>query len=356
MRYVAPSIELADQLPVAEGELLARGRRRTGCPRDRHSRVWRSIASGSLAPMRTRSSPPTRLAIGPSSICAGLAHRAGVERRDLGHVVVGRADEPGGVPRLGVEHGLAVDAVPLEPAPVDVEVLPDRADEDGSLAEVRHPEGDVRRDPAPADLEVLGEERQRDLVELLDDEGVREPAPERHEVVGRDGAGEGDVHGRNLSRASVAASWAVCFGSGPAYRRCMATPTPEPDPGPLGRPRLRRALPSSSGTASRSRTRGRPRDASPSRRGPAGTPGPTSPTRHRHWWRIWTRSAPDVTPQTAAPCPGTAVRRVGSSARRPPPPGCTRTGAASTLRPSVRGSAEGVAAGAGTRPRWGCRS
>ena len=34
---------------------------------------------------------------GASSIIAGLAHRAGVERRDLAHLLVGRADEAGGV-------------------------------------------------------------------------------------------------------------------------------------------------------------------------------------------------------------------------------------------------------------------
>ena len=149
-----------------------RGSAANGMPRVRHSRVWRSIASGSLAPMSTRSSPPTRSAIGSSSMSRASRHRPGVEGRDLGHVLVGGADEAGGVLGLGDVHGLAVHAVALQPAAVVGEVLTDRPHEDRALPEVGHAEGDVGGHPAAADLEVVREEGQRDLVELLDDEGV----------------------------------------------------------------------------------------------------------------------------------------------------------------------------------------
>ena len=75
---------------------------------------------------------------------ARLGHRAGVERRDLVEVVVGGADEAGGVRDLADVHRAAVDAVPLEPGPVVGEVGADRADQDRAQAELAHAEGDVR--------------------------------------------------------------------------------------------------------------------------------------------------------------------------------------------------------------------
>ena len=55
---------------------------------------------------------------------------------------------------------------------------------------------------AAADLEVVDEEGQGDLVELLDDERVGEPAREGHQVVGGDGAGDGDLHARRTYPAA----------------------------------------------------------------------------------------------------------------------------------------------------------
>ncbi len=92
---------------------------------------------------------------------AGLAHRAGVERRDLAHVLVGGADEPRGVGDVADVHRQAVDAVALEPTPiVEVEVGADRPDESRGESELRHAEGDVRRDSAPTNHKVIDEERQ----------------------------------------------------------------------------------------------------------------------------------------------------------------------------------------------------
>ena len=125
-----------------------------------------------------------------------VGHRAGVERRDLGHVVVGRADEPRRVPRVADVDRLAVHPVALQPGPVVGEVLAHRAHEDRPLAEVRHAERDVGRHAAAPDLQLVREEGERDLVELLDDERVAEAAPEGHEMVGRNGPGDRDLHGR----------------------------------------------------------------------------------------------------------------------------------------------------------------
>ena len=56
-----------------------------GMPPLRHSSVWRSIASGSSAPMSTRSRPP--LVVDRAELDhPGLGHRPGVEGGDLGHV------------------------------------------------------------------------------------------------------------------------------------------------------------------------------------------------------------------------------------------------------------------------------
>jgi hypothetical protein len=128
----------------------------------------------------------------------GLLHRAGVERRHLVLVEVGGAQEPGGVLELGDVHGAGVHPVALEPrAVVGVEVLPDRADQDRVEAELPEPEADVGRHAAAADLELVDEERQAHPVELVGDELLGEAAGEGHQVVGRDGAGHGDAHGRS---------------------------------------------------------------------------------------------------------------------------------------------------------------
>src|SRR5436305_10321573 len=103
----------------------------------------------------------------------------------------------------------AVDAVALEPGTVLREVLADGAHEQRAMPQRREAEGDVRRHPAAADLQVVHEERQGHPLQPLDDEVVGEPAVEGHEVVGRDGPGDGDTHGSSpypavASRAPVA--------------------------------------------------------------------------------------------------------------------------------------------------------
>lgn len=126
---------------------------------------------------------------------AGLAHRARVEGADLVVVGVGGADEAGGVQGLGDTDRVGVDAVPVEPGPVLVEVRAGRADQDRTGAELTHAEGDVRGYAAPAYVQLVDQEGERDRVQLVRDELVREAAGEGHEVVGGDGAGDCDAHG-----------------------------------------------------------------------------------------------------------------------------------------------------------------
>ncbi len=143
---------------------------------------------------------------GPELDVAGLAHRAGVEAGDLRVVVVGRADEPRGVLELGDPDARGVDVVALQPGAVVLEVGPGPSDEQRAQAEVAHPEADVRRDAAAPDLQLLDQEGQRDLVQLLDHQGVGEPAPVGHQVVGRDGPGDSDAHGGKVSPPCASSS------------------------------------------------------------------------------------------------------------------------------------------------------
>jgi hypothetical protein len=127
---------------------------------------------------------------------AGLGHRAGVERRDLAHVVVGGADEPRGVGGLGDVHARAVDAVALEPGLVVTEVVADSADQHGGCAQYGHAERDVRADTAATNHQVVDQEAQGDAMQLLGHELLCEPPREVHEMVGRDASGDGYGHGR----------------------------------------------------------------------------------------------------------------------------------------------------------------
>lgn len=149
---------------------------------------------------------------------AGLAHRARVEGADLVVVGVGGAHEAGGVQGLGDADGRGVDAVPVEPGAVLVEVEARGADEDRLGAELAHAEGDVRTDASPAHVEVVDQEGERDRVQLVRDELVGEAAGEGHEVVGGDGAGDCDAHGVALLGEGVLTVHAIGSVWGTARR------------------------------------------------------------------------------------------------------------------------------------------
>jgi len=84
---------------------------------------------------------------------------------------------------------VAVDPVPLQPGAVVGEVVTGRTDEHRPQAQPAQAEAHVGGDTAPADLEVVDEEGDRELVQLLDHEGVLEPSPEGHQVVSGNGPG-----------------------------------------------------------------------------------------------------------------------------------------------------------------------
>ena len=75
------------------------------------------------------------------------------------------------------------------------EVAADRADEHRPQAEQTQPVGHVRAGPAPVLHEVVDEEGERDVLHLALDELLDELPREGHQVVGGDGAGDGDGHG-----------------------------------------------------------------------------------------------------------------------------------------------------------------
>ena len=80
--------------------------------------------------------------------------------RDLGHILVGGADEPRGVRAVRHQHVVAVHAVRGEPLPVVVEVRADRTHQRRVSAEHAHREGHVARDAAAVHDEVVDEEAQ----------------------------------------------------------------------------------------------------------------------------------------------------------------------------------------------------
>ena len=80
---------------------------------------------------------------GARSISRAARHRTGVERRDLAHVVVRGAHEPGGLHVVADQHAGAVDAVVGQPGPVLGEVGAHRADEQRGVTEHTQGERDV---------------------------------------------------------------------------------------------------------------------------------------------------------------------------------------------------------------------
>ena len=127
---------------------------------------------------------------------AGLRHRARVERRDLVVGRVGRADEAGGVLELGPVHALRCRRrAARSQASYSAKSLPTAPTRTGCEAQQAQPVGDVRARAAPVLHEVVDEEGQRDVLHLPLDELLDELPREGHQVVGGDGAGDGDGHG-----------------------------------------------------------------------------------------------------------------------------------------------------------------
>ena len=164
-------------------------------PSARHSSVCRNIASGSLAPTITRSGVPVCATDVGQLDVAGLRHRAGIERRDLSHVLVGGADEPGRVGGVRDQHAVAVDAVRGEPA-AGSRRSPCRPRRPASASPPSTPDGEghVARDAAAMDDQIVDEEAQRHLLQMVGQQLLGEPARETHQMVGRDRSGHRNGH------------------------------------------------------------------------------------------------------------------------------------------------------------------
>ena len=187
--------QLADQVALAEGELLARvGDERVAAlaallgvaEHRRRGRRRRSARSRARRPAST---------IGRQLDQPGLAHRAGVERGELRHRGVGGAHEPGGVagPRRCAPSRSRRRAAPARSGSRRSPRRP-RPTSTGRRPSWPSPKHMLAAHAAAPDLEVVDEEGDRELVELLDDQGVGELAPEGHQVVGGDGAGDEQRH------------------------------------------------------------------------------------------------------------------------------------------------------------------
>ena len=98
---------------------------------------------------------------------AGLRHGTGVERRDLGHVEVGGADETRGVRGFGDQHVVAVDAVGLQPFAVFAEVVAGRTDQRHVAAQHADGERDVSRHAAAVNHQVVDQEAERYLLQMI---------------------------------------------------------------------------------------------------------------------------------------------------------------------------------------------
>ena len=116
-----------------------------------------------------------------------LAHRAGVEGRDLG---VRRSRWCTRSARCAGSGETCTESQSTwcrsSQARYSTKSSPTAPTSTGSQAEVAQAEADVRRAAAAAYLEVVDQERDRQLVQLVDDEGVGELAREGHQMVGGD--------------------------------------------------------------------------------------------------------------------------------------------------------------------------
>jgi len=125
---------------------------------------------------------------------ARFGHGTGIERRDLVLLGVRRAHEPCRVVRVRHVHTARIDAMTLQPRLVVGEVRTDGTDEYRAETQAPHTEGDVGRDATSSDLQFLHEERQRDFVDLVGHQRVRELPGEAHQVVGCNGSGDQNGH------------------------------------------------------------------------------------------------------------------------------------------------------------------
>ena len=197
-RYAAPSTSWRIWSPSIQAS-CCEGSATNGMPRSRHSSVCRSIASGSFGLMthqvETAAARRDRAELDARGPRSSRRRRTTPSAR--GRRRWCRRTAPCAPPRTrarawcrrrAARATTRSRASPGRPRPTS----------SGLQAEVAEPERDVRGDAAAADLQVVDEEGQRDLVQLLDDQGVGEPTGKAHQVVGGDGPGDSDAHRHTL--------------------------------------------------------------------------------------------------------------------------------------------------------------
>ena len=118
----------------------------------------------------------------------------GIERGDLGHGLIGRADEPRRVRRVGDEDAVAVHAVRRQPLPVVVEVIAGGADQRNVTAEHADRERHVARHAAAVDHQIVDQEAQRNLLQVIGQQLLGKPTRKPHEMVGRNRSGHRNGH------------------------------------------------------------------------------------------------------------------------------------------------------------------
>ena len=173
---LAPSIRESSSVPCIRA-ICCDGSAAKPKPRSRHSLLCRTMAAGSSALITTRSAPvpvDRRRELDH----AGLAHRAGVERPDLAHLLVGRADEAGGVLDRRDVHESQSTPCRVSQTAVVVEVRRRPRRSAPALRRAAPCRSDVGRDAAAADDEVVDEEGQRHLVQLVGEQLLGELARE----------------------------------------------------------------------------------------------------------------------------------------------------------------------------------
>ena len=125
---------------------------------------------------------------------ARLTHRSRIERRELRHRLVRGAHEASRVVRLGDAYSAAVDAVRLEPLAIVVKVRSHRSDEHRRLPQLAHRIRDVACDTAASDHEILDKEAERNVLEMIGENLLRELPRELHQMICRDGTTYNDCH------------------------------------------------------------------------------------------------------------------------------------------------------------------
>ena len=206
-RYSAPSMSGRIVSPSGERQLLARGRRRTGCRGRGTPAVCAQHRVRVVGADHDEVQAAHPVGDRPSSISRASSSRPG--RRSPIWAMSSSVVQTNRAVCLRPTHAhrRAVDAVPLQPRAVVGEVVADRPESIG-CGPARHAEGDVGGDAAPPDLRGRRRGTTPRSGPASPARGSRRTDRERHQVVGGDGRGQCDLHDRNLPDGPGAPAYA----------------------------------------------------------------------------------------------------------------------------------------------------